>query len=79
LKYTGEDNVVHGYTLHLEEICVDPDLLALYQFWNTAGREQLPALAAGQSFAVALEGEIRVAIRDTGAFLDPRSEKDWWK
>ena len=79
LKYTGEDNVVWGYTLHLENICVDPDLLAFYQSWNAAGRGQLPALRAGQPFAVAQNSEIGVVIRDTGAFLDPRSEKDWWQ
>ena len=79
LKYTGEDNVVWGYTLHLENICVDPSLLALYQAWNDAGRGQLPALHAGQPFAYARDGEIGVAIRDTGAFMDPRSRKDWWQ
>jgi hypothetical protein len=79
LKYTGEDNVVWGYTLHLEDICVDPDLLTLYRGWNDAGRAELPALQAGQAFATAYREEIGVAIRDTGAFLDPRSEKDWWQ
>jgi hypothetical protein len=79
LKYTGEDNVVFGYTIHLEEICVDPDLLDLYTYWNDAGRGQLPALVAGQAFATSGSDEIRVSIRDTGAFLDPRSDKDWWK
>ncbi len=79
LKYTGEDNVVYGYTLHLEDICVDPDLVALYEYWNDAGRGQLPALVEGQAFATAGSSEIRVSIRDTGAFLDPRSDKDWWK
>jgi len=42
LKYTLEDNVVEGYTLHIEHICVDPTLLALYERWNDAGRSQLP-------------------------------------
>lgn len=79
LKYTREDNVVHGYTLHIENVCVDPTLLALYEQWNDAGRSQLPALRAGQAFGYALHSEIGVVIRDTGAFLDPRSRKDWWK
>ena len=79
LKYTGEDNVVWGYTLHVENVCVEPSLLALYETWNEAGRSSLPALRAGQAFGRARGGEIGVSIRDNGTFLDPRSRKDWWK
>lgn len=79
LKYTREDNVVSGYTIHVENICVEPDLLALYQSWNDAGRGSLPALQAGQAFGRARGSEIRVAIRDTGAFMDPRIRGDWWQ
>jgi hypothetical protein len=79
LKYTREDNVVWGYTIHVENVCVEPSLLALYESWNQAGRDHLPALRAGQAFGRARTDEIGVAIRDTGAFLDPRSRKDWWK
>ena len=79
LKYTREDNVVYGYTLHVENVCVEPTLLALYQSWNDAGRGHLPALRAGQAFGRARGDEIQVAIRDTGAFMDPRSCKDWWQ
>ena len=43
LKYTREDNVVSGFTLHLENICDDANLLALYRQLNAAGRSQLPA------------------------------------
>jgi hypothetical protein len=78
LKYTRDDNVIEGYTLHVEGLCVEPSLLALYRTWNTAGRARLPALRAGQAFGRARGGEIGVAIRDWGSFLDPRSEKDWW-
>lgn len=79
LKYTREDNVVNGYTLHLENICVDPNLLALYQSLNASGRTQLPALYAGQGVGTAKGNWIGVAIRDTGQFMDPRSRKDWWQ
>jgi hypothetical protein len=79
LKYTGEDNVVYGYTVHIENICVDPTLLALYEQWNAAGRSQLPALRAGQAFGYAVGPSFGVAIRDTGAFMDPRSHQDWWR
>ena len=79
LKYTLDDNVVWGYTVHVENVCVDPNLLALYQTWNSAGRGQLPALRNGQAFGRARDSEIGVVIRDNGAFMDPRSRKDWWQ
>ncbi len=79
LKYTREDNVVSGYTLHLENICVDANLLALYQQLNAAGRAELPALWPGQPLGRARGTEIDVATRDVGSFLDPRSRKDWWQ
>lgn len=79
LKYTRADNVVHGYTLHLENLCVEPRLLALYEQWNAAGRGRLPALRAGQAIGRARSGAVGVAIRDSGTFLDPRSRKDWWQ
>jgi hypothetical protein len=78
LKYTREDNVVYGYTIHVENVCVEPSLLALYRSWNSAGRGRLPALRGGQPFGRARGAEIGVAIRDTGTFMDPRSRKDWW-
>ncbi|MCX7840399.1 MAG: hypothetical protein N2559_13250 [Anaerolineae bacterium] len=79
LKYTREDNVVNGYTIHIENICVEPNLLALYDAMNAAGRARLPALYAGQGIGRAIGTEIGVAIRDTGTFMDPRSRKDWWQ
>jgi hypothetical protein len=78
LKYTLDDNVVIGYTIHVENVCVEPSLLALYRAWNDAGRGKLPALRGGQPFGRTRASEIRVAIRDTGTFLDPRSRWDWW-
>ncbi len=79
LKYTREDNVIQGYTLHVENVCVAPALLALYQQMNANGRAQLPALKAGQPFGRARSSEIGVVIRDNGTFMDPRSRKDWWQ
>lgn len=79
LKYTREDNVIQGYTLHVENVCVAPALLALYQQLNANGRAQLPALKAGQPFGRARSSEIGVVIRDNGTFMDPRSRKDWWQ
>ncbi len=79
IKYTREDNVVRGYTLHLENVCAEPSLLALYRQLNAQGRGTLPALRAGQPLGRATRSEVRVAIRDTGNFMDPRSRKDWWR
>ncbi len=79
LKYTRDDNVVSGYTIHVEGLAVDSNLLALYQRLNGAGRRELPALQARQAMGRALGDEIKVAIRDNGAFMDPRSRKDWWR
>jgi hypothetical protein len=79
LKYTREDNVVYGYTIHIENICVEPSLLALYQASNDTGRGELPALRSGQPFGRARGTSIGVTIRDTGTFMDPRSHHDWWQ
>ncbi|RMF05151.1 MAG: hypothetical protein D6768_01675, partial [Chloroflexi bacterium] len=82
LKYTRDDNVINGYTVHLENVCVDPNLLALYRAQtdatglHTTGR--LPALRNNQQLGTAFRGGAKVAIRDVGSFMDPRSRKDWW-
>jgi hypothetical protein len=78
LKFTSEDSMVQGYGLHLENICVDSSLLALYQQLNQDGRHELPALQAGQAVGSVLGTSFGVAVRDTGAFMDPRSHNDWW-
>ena len=79
LKYTRDDHVITGYTIHIERICVEPRLLALYNETNAAGRGYLPGLQYGQAIGRAIDGEVGVAIRDNGAFMDPRSRKDWWQ
>ncbi len=79
LKYTRDDNVKQGYTVHVENVCVEPRLLALYQQWNSAGRAQLPALRGAQPFGRAIGTEVAVAIQDVGAWMDPRWRKDWWQ
>ena len=79
LKYTRDDNVVYGYTIHVDGVCVEPSLLALYNQLNAAGRAELPALVGGQALGRANASEIQVTIRDTGVFMDPRSHNDWWQ
>lgn len=78
-KYTRSDTIVSGYALHIEGIQVDPNLLALYQQMNSAGRGNLPALRERQPFGAAKSTEVKIAVRDNGAFMEPRSRKDWWR
>lgn len=79
LVYTRRDGADHGYVVHLEEIQVDAGLVALYEELNTAGRSHLPALIHGERLGYASPaGTVKIAIRDTGQFMDPRSRKDWW-
>jgi hypothetical protein len=68
-----------GYGVHVENVCVDPNLVALYNAAHASGRGSLPALRGGQPFGRASSSEILVSIRDTGSFMDPRSRKDWWQ
>ena len=78
LVYTRDDTPAHGYVVHFEDFAVEPALLALYQQLNEAGRQQLPALHNGEKIGAATGATIKVAVRDTGKFMDPRSRKDWW-
>ena len=81
--YGRYDSIVNpqgnGYAIHVENICVEPSLLALYNSLNTQGRSRLPALFANQPFGRARGSEIQIAIRDSGMFMDPRSRNDWWQ
>jgi hypothetical protein len=94
LRYTREDSSGSpGYTLHVDNICTDPNLLALYESLdapdgpryvfvppkNRPYAYNLPTLPAGQSFGTARDSEIVVAIVDTGTFMDPRSCNEWWQ
>ena len=74
---TGE--WVGAYVVHIDGICVEPSLQALYEEKDDAGRFELPALKGRQPFGRAWGSEIRIAIRDTGTLLDPRSRYDWWE
>jgi hypothetical protein len=90
LRYARQDSVAPtGYTLHVDNICTDPNLLALYNSLDNVTRNtfmgqgawfyNLPVLPAGQPFGTARGSEIRVAIVDSGAFQDPRSCNEWWQ
>lgn len=94
LKYTREDgwgtpaDPFRGYLLHVDNICTDPNLLALYnQLDDPDGPRYdypnpdypLPNLPAGDPIGVARGSRVVVAIVDTGAFQDPRSLEEWWQ
>ncbi len=89
LRYTREDSSgANGYTVHVDKICVDPNLLSLYNSTDSPTGPRyippdpsypLPALAAGQVFGTARRSEVVVAIVDTGRFMDPRSCNEWWQ
>lgn len=79
LGYTRDGSVANGYAIHLEGICVDPNLVARYQAAQRAGRSSLPALRRDEVLGSAAGAELLVATRDRGRFLDPRSRKDWWQ
>jgi hypothetical protein len=84
IHYTREDTVAVGYSVHIEDICVDANLLALYNSLESAGRYSQPSfnlvtLTALQPIGTASGSEMRIVIRDSGGFMDPRSLTDWWQ
>jgi len=79
IHYGLEDSVASGYTIHLQNIRVDPQLLSLYNQLNQEGREALPALAAGEKIGEAVSNSVLVSIRDSGALMDPRWLYDWFQ
>jgi hypothetical protein len=89
LRYTREDSSAPaGYTIHIDNICTDPNLLALYTSLDDLGGPRyqypnesynLPNLPAGKPIGTARGAEVVVAIADTGSFMDPRSCNEWWQ
>lgn len=95
-RYTREDTGggdvgYTGYTLHLDNICTDPNLLALYNSldapsgprYQYVGRYahsyNLPAMEAGKVFGTTRGSETVVSVVDTGTFMDTRSCNEWWQ
>jgi len=77
--HIGREDEFYGYVIHIDGVCTDPDLLALYRQLHAEGRDRLPALRGHQAIGRAADGEIQIGIRDWGGFLDPRSRNDWWQ
>ncbi|MBI4129764.1 hypothetical protein HY468_00440, partial [Candidatus Roizmanbacteria bacterium] len=79
MNVLGTDYAIEGYSMHFVDMCVDPNLVALYTKLHNEGRRFLPAVKKGQRLGVAKGREVKVAIRDSGSYLDPRSKLDWWQ
>ena len=94
LRYAREDSAgAPGYTVHIDGFCTDPNLLALYnqldaangpryQYVPPANRPysyDLPNLPAGKPVGVAGQGELVLALVDSGGFMDTRSCNEWWQ
>lgn len=94
LRYTREDSAGSpGYAVHIDNICTDVNLLALYNALDAPNGPRyvyvappdrpysydLPQLPAGQPVGTARGAEVRIAIVDTGTFMDPRSCNEWWQ
>ena len=85
LHMEPSDTSATGYTVHIINLCTDPNLLALYNTldsptgprytqYNDPGtlHYNLPGLHAGDVIGVARDTEIVVSIVDTGTTQDPR-------
>ena len=94
LRYAREDSAGSaGYLVHIDNICTDANLLALYNSLdNPSGPRydyvppknrphtyNLPNLSAGKVLGTVFNSEVIVAIVDTGRFWDPRSCDEWWQ
>lgn len=94
LRYAREDSAASGgYTVHIDNICTDTNLLATYNTLDAANGPRyvyvppvnrpyaydLPQLPAGKTVGTARGSQIVVAIVDSGAFMDPRSCNEWWQ
>lgn len=92
LGVSRNDSAIFGYAIHYEGLCTDPHLMALYRsldrgaryMWTGTPRDgkadyDLPIVLPTDTIGTARGTELVIAIRDSGSFLDPRSEGDWWK
>lgn len=88
IAFTRGDSSSTGYTVYIDGICTDANLLALYNSLDGGNRYifsgvnsetyNLPYLAVGQTLGTAKGSQIVVAVTDVGSFQDPRSCRGWW-
>lgn len=76
--HSASNNLEDGYLFYFVDICVDPNLIAEYEKDSAAGKRQLPVIAPGQVFGTASDKDVKIAIRDSWSFVDPRAREDWW-
>lgn len=94
LRYTREDSSGSpGYTVHVDNVCTDPNLLALYNSLDDSQGSRyhyvppenrpyaynLPNMPEGHPIGTARGSEVIVALVDTGTFLDPRGCNELWE
>ncbi len=77
IHYGTQDSIAVGYAIHLLDFNVSDELLAAYNENEANGRTTLISLPCGYVLGTS-NGSVRVAMRDTGSFIDPRIGKDWW-
>lgn len=86
LHYSAEDSVVNGYTVHIDNICTDPNLLALYNSLDGGGTGprytntsfNMPYVEVGQAIGTARDNLVRVKVVDTGSTIEPRMCWNLW-
>lgn len=90
IAYHREDSAGDvGYTVYIDNICTDPNLVSLYQsldanpnryLFSFRGAEtySLPYLFPNQAIGTARDSHVMVAIADSGPVMDPRSCRGWW-
>ena len=91
LRYTREDSSgSQGYTVHVDNICTDPNLLVLYnqlddpdgpryEYHGFPYTYDLPTLPEAYPFGTARDTEIVVAVSDSGGFPPTHSCHEWWQ
>ncbi len=70
-----------GYGVHIDGLRVNPALLAQYRADNPNGLRSghLPTVKPNEVIGTADGNEVRVTVRDSGDFMDPRAKRDWWE
>jgi len=82
LAFSRSDSVTNGYVMHLLDFCVDVNLVSTYRAQISGGKRSpgvLPAVRARQSIGSADQNVLRLALRDGGAYTDPRSYRVIWE
>ena len=63
-----QDDEYEGYLVHLENLCVDPNLVALYRQLDAGGRALLPGVQNGSAVGHRIRPRGRRGRADSGSF-----------